>query len=306
MDTLSTCEKKYLEIFRRRMTEKIPNSDYNSLSRMLLTKAYPKHKPIKKRIKSDVSVHSTGKNIEVRGDKVGRNNFSSFTDGLFEFKNDDEFIRPYKEIKAGDKLFIWQTLGMKGPDHIVGHIVTASGKNFSFGYGYLGHEITDSSLQKYIGAPVRQMLYMMDIKEVDTSLRQGVIYSPDYLFEHRIRQQLTKGKGRYLKLISSSVLTDEDIAIFGSKLDMILTPTENMLSVNLISPDQNQYYLSYYIKFQDVVYCAYSILHNKAYTNCAGFLETMFSNIISCPGVLAKYRPAPEHCRQISVPSPCD
>jgi len=294
---LNTCEKNCFKNFKLEN-----NNDYETLDILL------RNKSTKKLIDSDDKSLIKGKDgIYLGSEKLNPSKFSSFTRGLFQVEKEKlEFSRSYNNIQLGDKLFIWQTLSREGTDHIVGHIVTKSGKQFSFGYGYYGKEIEDSTLSKFIGKTIKGALYLANIKEVDSSLRQGVIYSPDYIFEHRISQQITKGSKtkKFLNLIASNVLTKEQVDTLKSKFDMIKSPINNLMRARFIFNDN--YFISYFIKFEDLMYCAYSLGVSKAYTNCAGFLETMFSDIISCPGFISKYKPSPEKCYQISEKSTCD
>ena len=106
-----------------------------------------------------------------------------------------ELIRKYRSFEPGDSLYIWQNLGKKGALHLTGHIVTQSGEHFSIGFGYKGQKkanfevpFIQNSINNFYG------------------IGQGMIYTPDDVFEKKIQDHLTK-KGKYVRLAASISLT---------------------------------------------------------------------------------------------------
>ena len=256
----------------------------------------------------DFSVYENAGNIYAGSTELKPQDFFSFTEGMIAFQNNTDYRENFLSIEPGDRLFIWQTLSLDGPDHIVGHIFkTETQQHFSFGFGYLGKAIkrNASVLQRMTSSIVRGSLYLASIKDVDTNTREGVIYTPDYVFEHRIFQQLTKPKGKFLNLIASTILTQKHVDKIKARFRKISAPFKSLLNVQLMRPNRDHYYLSYLVKPDDQMYCAYSVGGNKTKTNCAGFLQNLFGDVISCPGFLSHYRPAPEKCYQISKKASC-
>ena len=124
-------------------------------------------------------------------------------------------LRHYKNFKKGDLLTVWQTIGKNGPEHLVCAIV--SNKTiYSFGFGYAGagEKMTKVSAKAPRFAPfISDLVHTIDY-------HPGAIYTPDYLFEQRIYDQIIK-KRTQVRLIANSYLTDEHIHLFHEEFDQI-------------------------------------------------------------------------------------
>lgn len=304
-NTLDKCEEDVLYSFSERLEVRYADNasaEYKALADLLSRGRTRKLVEDSKHM----AIYENGDKIFAGSTELKQKDFFSFTEGMLGVKSESEYRRNYLDIKAGDRLFIWQTLSKDGPNHIVGHIfLTESQKHLSFGFGYLGESIKPSMIKRMTSSIVRGTLYLASVKDIDTSTREGVIYTPDYLFEHRILQQLSNQKDKYLNLIASAVLTQNHVDKIKAKFDRISQPYKSLLHVLVMRPSWDHYYLSYQVKIDDLVYCAYSVGTSKTKTNCAGFLQTLFGDIISCPGFRSHYRPAPEKCYQISKKAAC-
>lgn len=290
------CQKLCIETFRKKYEDKNTSNvhDVSIVTKMI-------NSPLKKIMKAPDLTKKDSSGFD--REKLKSLNYFSFTRGLFDYKTEDTFTRNYETIKAGDMLYIWQCIGKEGADHLVGHIVTKSKSEFSFGYGYTGKGWMEKKVEKYAAEKIKNKILDI-VYYVDSN--EGVIYSPDYVFEYKIIMELTKPKFKSINLIASAVLIEKDIILFQDKLRKITSPHESLTDVTIYKvPGLDMYYISYFIKLKELMYCAWSVGLDKRYTNCAGFLETLFGDIISCPGFTSKYSPAPEKCKQIARHATC-
>ena len=242
-----------------------------------------------------------------------KSTYFSFTEpiiSLKKFRNTFEFQRNYHTLEPGDRLFIWLTLNREGAEHIVCHIQTKDNRNFSFGFGYFGDLGPTARSSRTMYTQARDVLTMLSVGMLhETERHAGALYTPDYLFERRVRDQITKPSGTFIKLVASSLLTPEHIQIMSARFDQI-TNLRSLLFVSLqqVRKKEPIYYMSNYIKFDDMEYCSWTGAGVSGETNCAGFIEILFRDVLSCPGGLfsRRYNPDPETCMQISDIVPCD
>lgn len=141
----------------------------------------------------------------------------------------NEMVRYYKNFKENDLLTIWQTIGSKGAEHLVCIII--SGKSaYSFGFGFTGGgQKLDRRVSNIIGGAASHFL----------DEHMGAIYTPDYLFENRLYDQLIK-KRTAVTLIANSYLRKEHIERFNKyfdpiefRKDMKAVVTSRMVSTDL-------------------------------------------------------------------------
>lgn len=236
-----------------------------------------------------------------------KSTYFSFTEPILSVKRSSDggfvFDRHYTNFKAGDKLFIWLTVNRAGNEHVVAHIQTKNNKNYSFGFGYWG-EFEDSYLRDHPFS-VKQ-LERQQVKD-DIERKPGALYTPDYLFELRLNQQVDKPQNTFIKLIASAVLTNTNIQSLNSRFDLLTNVDTDLIVLNLIQVIKAKpiYYMANIIKFDDIQYCSWST--ERGETNCAGFIERIFSDDIHCPGNPQKhYNPDPDTCVQISPLNSCD
>jgi hypothetical protein len=150
----------------------------------------------------------------------------NFADPFIDIFNND-IVKNYEKFKENDKIFIWAIIDQKGSYvHMVAHVVTAENEHFSFGFGYYtdskSHNVKSKKLNK-----IKTKLQLNVLSHNDSSL-----YLPDYLFEKKILQQLTKPQNTYLKLIASSELKLEHLNTITKLFDKITY--NDMQSFNIL------------------------------------------------------------------------
>lgn len=129
------------------------------------------------------------------------------------------FVKNYKNIQAGDRLYVWGILDSNGiPWHLAATVVLQNGVHISFGMGYIG-ELTKSEL------PSQRSWYetitQMYIPRAHIEPQRAGLYTPDYLFINQVLRQLTKPKGKFLKLIAATDLTQEFVNYLNEEFDKI-------------------------------------------------------------------------------------
>lgn len=159
----------------------------------------------------------------------------SFTEPIVDIEKDGQIKKCYKNIKVGDKLLIWQTLqlssGGEKAGHLVGHIISANGSQYSFGFGFLG----GGELQRKVGERLPEGIASSYIQSavhlIDT--HKSSIYTPDHLFEQAAKRQVVHPKGKFLRLIAASVLNKENIETFYKMFDRVRPDNYQMSRVTL-------------------------------------------------------------------------
>ena len=132
----------------------------------------------------------------------------SFTKPIFE-QTAEGMRRNYKTIKKGDSLYIWQNFDKSGPMHLTAHIITSEGVHYSVGFGFKGVRKFDHNIP----------LFKQSLDE-NFGQADGVLYTPDNVFEQKVRAQCTK-KGTFVKLISATSITAEHLENMDGAFDLL-------------------------------------------------------------------------------------
>lgn len=121
-------------------------------------------------------------------------------------------IRPYRQFREGDLLTIWQTLGAGGAEHLL-CVIVHKGQLYSFGFGYQGLGEKQQKVNPRIASVFSKFIHIVDV-------HPGSIYTPDYLYEIRMYDQILK-KRTQLKLIANSYLMPHHIIAMRKDFDQI-------------------------------------------------------------------------------------
>lgn len=325
MSSLDICQKKIIKEMKKK---------YENMDQLDVTISNGKLKELKnflKYSKTRNKIHLNHKKVNLRGTSIildegvvlrnNRSTYFSFTEPIVFPNNEGNFIRNYKTISPGDKLFVWVTYNREGAEHVVVQIQSRDRqRNISFGFGYAGNYDSDnkaySKVQKIRNVVAGISKYtpkFLGIRREEIERHQGSIYTPDYLFELRLKQQILKPKQSFLKLIVSAILTQENVDAINLQFDLIENIQKNLIALPIyqVKPDAPVFYMGNHVKFPDLQYCTWTEDGITSETNCAGFVEHLFDKILSCKGYLgglftSHYNPAPENCTQISKVESCD
>ena len=119
--------------------------------------------------------------------------------------------RPYRQFREGDLLTIWQTLGAGGAEHLL-CVIVHKGQLYSFGFGYQGLGEKQQAYPK-IPSIFSKFVHLVDV-------HPGSIYTPDYLFEMRMYDQIVKKRSQ-VKLIANSFLMSHHLEAMRKDFDQI-------------------------------------------------------------------------------------
>ena len=140
----------------------------------------------------------------------------AFTHPLVEYDQEGQIKRNYKTIAVGDRLLIWQNIDSRGQvAHLTGHIITKDGKHYSLGFGFSGKK-------EYKGVIPTVSTSIKDFMDDSLGLAQGVVYTPDNVFEQKLLTQCTKN-GTFVRLISAVDITETHINNLNQAFDMLNT-----------------------------------------------------------------------------------
>ena len=132
---------------------------------------------------------------------------------------DQNYIQNYKNIQAGDRLYVWAILDRTGiPWHLAATVVLQNGVHISFGMGYIG-SMPKSRL------PAQRSWYetitQMYIPGAHIEPKQAGLYTPDYLYISQVLRQITKPTGKFLKLIAATDMTQEFVDYLNEEFDKL-------------------------------------------------------------------------------------
>jgi hypothetical protein len=120
--------------------------------------------------------------------------------------------KPKTMFRKGDLLTIWQTLGAGGAEHLL-CVIVHKGQLYSFGFGFRGMGEKQQSLNPKIASVFSKFVHLVDV-------HPGSIYTPDYLFEIRMYDQILKKRSQ-VKLIANSYLLPHHIEAIRTEFDQI-------------------------------------------------------------------------------------
>jgi hypothetical protein len=132
---------------------------------------------------------------------------------------DQYLYQNYKNIQAGDRLYVWAILNAAGiPWHLAATVVLQNGVHISFGMGYLG-SMSKSELPSE--RSWYEMLTQMSIPGAHSAPQLAGLYTPDYLYISAVLRQLTKPSGKFLKLIAATDMTQEFVNYLNEEFDKL-------------------------------------------------------------------------------------
>jgi len=205
---------------------------------------------------------------------------------LISLSNYDTFYNFYKLINIGDEISIWGSIKNNGKlGHLTVVIRTIDGYLFSFGFG-------------------------INIKH-----NENVILTPDYVFEHKIIEQINFPNNRYIKLIAKTKLNKNnliDITKLFSNFTIkdFLGCNKKYYNIKDLTTSENEKknefnLYSFRLKY-NVEFCKYASSRKGNKTmNCASFVEKLLGDIITCTGSSLVTNPNWCHQRSTVKSTPC-
>lgn len=136
--------------------------------------------------------------------------YFNFSLPVAQFDENGNFVRNYKQIEAGDRLYIWANVSRDGvAGHLSAIIITKDNVHIGFGMGLGGdaENLDDNLTNRFFKAIFNP--------------KDALLYTPDWTFNLMLFRQLTKPGTRFVKLIAAADLTDEYVKYINEEFDKL-------------------------------------------------------------------------------------
>lgn len=221
-EELKKCERTFLNYHVDRLQElNVMNHEKNVLHGKSVVNALqsgirPHNDIIKLDAEKYVVFHNNPKSNQIFATSVSSSGqpYYHFSHPIIEFSDQGDMIRNYKNIKTGDKLFIWATVSRNGKLSHLSAVIETEKIDINFGLGYDDEDEQNETVDV-------SFFRKHFLSKKYSEQKKALLFSPDHVFEYKLYKQLFSIRKTYVKLVAVTNVTDEFVSQLNEEFDSI-------------------------------------------------------------------------------------